>query len=663
MIGQGCRVPDDAVLPGQGSVIPVNVRSTADHSLFSSSHSHAPQSNGELLRRLIRLGMEYRGPCLAMVALNLSLVTLSIGTLGMTGLGIDYIRHQVDPASPPPHFPWGWTPPESTPPFTVICLIAAVVLGLALLAAGLRFASALASAALSQRVLIRVRTDVYTRLQELSFQFYDAGESSSIINRAAGDANAVRNFVDGVMVKVLTVSLTLTAYLAYMLCMHVPLTLACLATTPLLLVGAMLFSRMVHPAYREASKLGDEVIRALVENVQGAPVVKGFAREPEEIGRFEKVTDRVYQQKNSIFFRISVFQPLMGFLTQCNMLVLIAYGGVLVIRGELALGTGLFVFANLLQEFANQISQIVNIANTIQASLISAERVFEVIDAPALIVSPKNATRITRATGRLTFENVEFGYHAGQPVLSDLSFEARPGERLGITGETGAGKSTILNLAMRFYDVNSGRVLLDGVDVRALNLEDLRRQIGLVFQESFLFSHTVAANIAFGRPDATLEEIARAARLAAAHDFICELPEGYETIVGEYGANLSGGQRQRLALARALLLDPPLLLLDDATASIDPETEHEIELAVRQAMQNRTTLVVSNRIATLRRTDRILVLERGRITAVGTHAELVKTSDYYQDLIDLQYADALTDAVENGHRAGRPRRSVARGPR
>lgn len=607
----------------------------------SPSPTPAHPSNWRLLKRLISLGLEYRAACAAMLLFDLVLVTLTMGSLGMTGIAIDYIQHQVNPASPSPRFPFGWIPPADVAPFYIVCRIAGMVLLFALLGTTLRYAAAVAAAALSQRILIRVRTDVYSKLQLLSFQFYDAGESSSIINRAAGDANAVRNFVDGVMIKVLAVALTLTVYLTYMLRMNVKLTLACLASTPLLWIGAVIFSRVVQPAYRRAGELGDELIRGLVENVQGAHVVKGFAREPEEIARFANTTSRIRQQKRSIFFKVSLFQPIMGFLTQINMLVLIGYGGILVIRGELALGAGLFVFANLLQEFAAQIGQIVNIANTIQASLVSAERVFEVIDSPVAITSPVNAISLGHAQGRLSFQNVSFGYNSDQPVLEKVSFTVAPGERIGITGETGAGKTTLLSLVMRFYDVQSGSIMVDGHDLRDLDLDDLRRNIGLVFQESFLFSHSIAANIAFGRPAATPEEIGRAAELASADDFIGELPERYETIIGEHGANLSGGQRQRLALARALVLDPPILLLDDATASVDPETEHEIERAVQSAMQNRTTLVISNRVATLRRTDRIIVLEQGRITAIGTHQELLRTSAYYKFLTELQFSELV----------------------
>jgi ATP-binding cassette subfamily B protein len=382
----------------------------------------------------------------------------------------------------------------------------------------------------------------------------------------------------------------------------------------------------------------------------------------------------------------------MGLLTQLNMLVLIGYGGYLVVAGRLQLGAGLFVFANLLHEFANQVGQITNIANTIQSSLTGAGRVFEVLDARIEIQSPPDAVRLktlecsnssplsfsaesgnaaesgngaaaelqkrgsgdksphcTRAR-RVRFDRVTFAYRNGdgdgEPVLREISFEVAPGQCLGIVGETGTGKSTLLSLVARFYDPSSGAVLVDGIDVRRLDVDDLRRNIGLVFQESFIFSNTIAANIAFGHPQATLQQIERAAQLAAADEFIRELPEGYETVVGEYGSNLSGGQRQRLAIARALLLDPPILLLDDATASVDPETEHEIRQAISSAMRGRTTLVVSSRISTLRHADHIIVLHNTRITESGTHRALLRGNGLYRRLAELQFADQVEEITE-----------------
>jgi len=598
-----------------------------------------------MLRRLVHLGYEYRWDALLMIGMHVLLVGLGLATLGLTGVGIDYIRHVVQPESRAPSWPFGLAPPGSwTPPQVVVALSIAILVS-ALANAFVRFLAAIATANLTQTILVRLRAGVFEKLQRLSFHFYDAGESSSIINRAAGDVNAVRSFVDAVLIKIVTVALTLGVYLVYMLRVHVPLTVLCLISSPLLWVGAVLFSRLVQPAYRRASELGDAMVRTLVESLTGIHVIKGFAREPQEIAKFEEATKKIRDQKESIFWQVSTYQPIMGFLTQVNMLVLIGYGGVLVVRGELQLGAGMFVFANLLHEFANQVSQIVNIANTIQSSLVGAQRVFEVLDAPVQIQSPPGAVRLPRARGEVEFHDVSFAYRPGQPVLENVSFRVNVGERVGICGPTGSGKSTLLSLIMRFYDVASGRITIDGVDVRQLDVDDLRRNMGIVFQESFLFSHTVAANISFGHPEATHDQVVRAARIALAEEFVLGLPQQYDTVVGEHGSNLSGGQRQRLAIARALLPDPPILLLDDATASVDSETEHEIRAALEAAMERRTTLVVSNRVSTLRRTDRILVIEDGRLAAIGTHAELLRTSEYFRQLTELQYADAWEDPL------------------
>ncbi|MBC8113135.1 MAG: ATP-binding cassette domain-containing protein, partial [Candidatus Saccharimonas sp.] len=295
---------------------------------------------------------------------------------------------------------------------------------------------------------------------------------------------------------------------------------------------------------------------------------------------------------------------------------------------------------NLIHEFANQVGQIINIANSIQSSLTGAERVFAILDAEIEIQSPPDAIPLPLARGAVTFEHVGFAYTGGELALDDVSFDIAPGECIGIVGETGSGKTTLLNLIARFYDPTSGRVLVDGIDLRQLDLQDLRRNIGVVFQESFLFSNTVAANIAFGQPGAELERVEDAAKLAAAHEFITDLPEGYDSLIGEHGSNLSGGQRQRLAIARALLLDPPILLLDDATAAVDPETEHEIQQAIATAQRGRTTILVSNRISALKRTDRLYVLSHGRIVESGSHAELMQLDGEYAKLSRIQLTHA-----------------------
>src|ERR1039457_1285486 len=536
------------------------------------------ESDGKIIRRLLALSWRYRRECIKVFTYQLVLIALGLAGLGFTGLGIHYIRYKSQPGANPPHWPLHFVPPANWTPMNVLMAIAAVMLALAMLRALLTYASTVAIAVLMERyIVVEMRASVYDKLQRLSFRFYDANETGSIINRVTGDSRAVANFVNNVLIQGIIMVLSLVVFLSYMLTIHVKLTLACLAVIPLLWVIAAVFSRIVQPEYVRNRELVDRMILHVAETAQGIQTIKGFAREREQLAIFEASNEAVRAQQQTIFWRVSLFVPSIGMLTQVSLFVLLIYGGHLVIVGELPLGTGMVVFAGLLQQFAAQSANVAQVANTIQQSLTGARRVFEVLDAPIEIVNPPNATRLPPATGAVRFENVSFGYNAGDdPELRDITFEARPGESIAILGATGSGKTTLLSLITRFYDPQCGRVLVHGTDVRKLDLDDLRRNVGLVFQESFLFSNTVAANIAFGHPTATHDEIERAAKIAAAHEFIITLPKGYDTLLGEGGKDLSGGQRQRLAIARALLLDPTILLLDDPPAGGDPETGKEI---------------------------------------------------------------------------------------
>src|ERR1017187_5234638 len=540
------------------------------------------ESDGKIIRRLLALSWRYRRECIKVFTYQLVLIALGLAGLGFTGLGIDYIRYQIQRGANPPHWPLHFVPPANWTPMNVLMAIAAVMLALAMLRALLTYASTVAIAVLMERyIVVEMRASVYDKLQRLSFRFYDANETGSIINRVTGDSRAVANFVNNVLIQGIIMVLLLVTYVSFMLMVHTKLALACLATVPLLWVFAALFSRAVQPGYARNRELVDRMILHVAETAQGIQTIKGFAREREQFQIFEASNEAVRVQQRDIFWRVSLFVPSTGMLTLINITVLLAYGGHLVITGELALGTGLVVFAALLQQFSAQVLNITQIANTIQQSLVGARRVFEVLDAPVEIVSPADATRLPHARGAIRFENVSFGYDRSEdPELQDITFEARPGECIAILGPTGSGKTTLLSLIPRFYDPQRGRVLVDDTDVRHIDLDDLRRNVGLVFQESFLFSNTVAANIAFGHPTATREEIERAAKIAAAHEFIITLPKGYDSLLGEGGRDLSGGQRQRLAIARALLLDPTLLLLDDPTAGFDSATEKEMLEAV-----------------------------------------------------------------------------------
>jgi ATP-binding cassette, subfamily B, bacterial len=407
----------------------------------------------------------------------------------------------------------------------------------------------------------------------------------------------------------------------------------------------------VRPAYDKNRKLFDRLVLAISESIQGIHVIKGFARHQEESARFAALNDNFRDQQFWIFRKISFFQPLIGLVAQINIVVMLGYGGYLVVMYERAPDTAaaalvglsvgqLLVFAGLLQQFSNQVANITNLANSFQQSLTASQRVFEVLDAPVEIQSPPNATRMPVCRGKVQFDNVSFLYDPNDPpILSDLKFTVEPGQVAAILGETASGKSTLLSLIPRFFDPSSGRVLVDDIDIRTMDVTDLRRKIGVVFQESFLFSNTVSANIAFGYPGADQKMIEEAARIACAHEFIMKMPQGYKTILHEGGANLSGGQRQRLAIARALLMNPSILLLDDPTSAIDPETEKEIMQAIENAMEGRTTFIVAHRLSTLRRADRVIVLKRGRIVQAGTHDELMKTVGHYSMAANLQIPD------------------------
>jgi ATP-binding cassette subfamily B protein len=602
-----------------------------------------------VLRRLLALSWHYRGECIAVFGYQVVLLVLGVAGLGLSGLAIDVIRHALQPGSPAPRFPFGLTLPGWSE-LRLLAALGGLVLSAATARAVLNYHYAVTVGALLQMKLVpELRTRVFDKLQRLSFRFFDENASGSIFNRVTGDVQSVRSFVDGVLLQGAIMLLSLGVYLLYMLRTHSLLTAACLALTPLLWLATNVFARWAAPQYRKNRELSDRMVLAMSEGVSGMQVTKVFGREQPELERFQGHNALVRDQQRAIFVKVSRFGPTIDYISQLNIGILLLYGGYLVGQGAMSLGD-LIVFAGLLQQFSAQVSSMAGIVNTLQQSLTGARRVFEVLDAPLEVSEPALPRTPGELSGRLCFEGVEFGYSAERPVLSGLSFEIAPGSCVAVLGETGAGKSTLLSLVPRFYDPTRGRILLDGVDLRELSLDYLRRHIGLVFQESLLFKTSVAQNIAFGSPDASRAEIEHAARVAGAHQFIEQLPEGYDTVLEEGAVNLSGGQRQRLAIARALLHEPQILLLDDPTTAVDAQTEHEVLQAMDVAIQGRTTLIVANRLSTLRRADWILVLSDGRIVERGTHAELMRNRGLYYRAASLQVADpdslALLEAAE-----------------
>ncbi len=616
----------------------------------------AVPTNGELVRRLFNLAWRYRLHCVLVLSIQIVLLTMGIAGLGFTGIGIDYIRYVIAPVLPDgtravafPHLQFGFELPRTWEPMHVLALLAGLILGLAVCRAVLNYIYAISiNKLVQQKLVVDLRAEVYEKLQRLSFRFFDANTTGSIITRVTGDVQAVRMFVDQVLMQSVIMVISLTVYVIYMVHLSPALTLACLATTPLMWFMSTWFSRKIQPEYAQNRTLVEKMVQTLAESVQGIAVTKGFGREAEDRARFDTANTAVLEQQRSIFWKVSLFSPAIGLLTRVNMVILLGYGGWLVVQGQLPLGAGLVVFVGLLEQFSGQVNNGANLVNSVQQSLIGARRVFEILDAPVEVQSAPNAVRRPKLTGAVRFDHVSFSYHGpatatagvdAEPVLHDINLDVKPGQCVAILGATGAGKSVLMSLIPRFYDPTAGCLLIDGLDARRLHLDDLRRNIGLVFQESFLFSNTVGANIAFGHPGAKPEQIIKAAKIAAAHDFIMQLPKGYDTVLGESGNSLSGGQRQRLAIARAVLLEPSILLLDDPTAAIDSETEHEIFEALDRAIAGRTTFIVAHRLSTLRRADVIIVMEDGRIVQRGTHEELVRVPGPYRRVANLQLVD------------------------
>ncbi len=602
--------------------------------------------NGQVIRRLLGLTWHYRFGCIRIIFFQFMLLGITVLSLGLTGRGIDYIHSAINPDVKPPSWPGGWIPPPSWPPMAILSIIGGSIFLFALIRAWLTYSNNLTSVkVIQQGMVVNLRAMVYDKLQRLSFRFFDEKASGTLITRVTSDVQQMRAFVDSVVIQTIILLVSVATYFLYMIRIHKGLTLVSLAVLPIIAISTIVFSRRVKPAYRRDRDLVDTMVLNLSESIFGMHVIKGFSREAEIAARFNVDNRAVWAQKQKIFWLVSVFSPSVELLTRISTIAVLAYGGWLCFHGQLPLGEGLIVFLGLLQRLTDQVNVLSNITDSVQQSLAAARRVFEVMDMEPEVKNPDKPVAKPLIRGKVTFRHASFSYNAGTEVLSDLDIEIQPGQSVGILGTTGSGKSTLLSLIPRFYDVTSGSILIDDVDIRQLNLGELRRQVGMVFQESFLFSNTVSANIAFGRPDASPDAIERAARMASAHNFITQLPHGYETVLSEGGSNLSGGQRQRLAIARAILTEPPILLLDDPTAAVDAETEGEILDAIEGAKKGRTTFLVTHRLSALRRMDLIMVMHHGKIEQLGTHAQLLACRGPYRRAARIQLGEDFARLV------------------
>ena len=520
--------------------------------------------------------------------------------------------------------------------FNVILLTSLGLLGVAIVRDSFTFTQGYWSERASQGAAYDMRNAIFTRLEHLSFSYHDKAQTGQLMTRVTNDVETVRTFTGNGILQLLNAVVMLIGSATILLITNWKLALVALLIIPAILGIFLFFLTKIGPRFRIVQQKLGNLNTVLQENLAGVRVVKAFVREAYEQERYRNANNSLLQENLVVVRGTSLTFPLIFFISNLGTLAIIWLGGEQVIGGSLSIGE-LVAFTSYLSFLLLPVFILGSTITSLSQSTASAHRVFEIIDAPIEVEDKPDAVILPPARGSVIFENVSFRYAGSETLsLTDVSFVAEPGQTVAILGRTGSGKSTIINLIPRFYDVTSGSISIDGYDVRDVTLESLRSQIGIVLQESTLFSGTIRENIAYGRSNASEEEVEEAAKAAQAHDFIIGFPEGYTTIVGERGVGLSGGQRQRIAIARALLLNPPLLILDDSTSAVDAETEYQIQQALQRLMATRTTFIIAQRISTVRNAGKNLLIDGGHLVAQGTHEALQQTSCLYCELLESQ---------------------------
>ena len=592
-----------------------------------------PEKNGictACIRRFATLGRiaSYLKPYTGRVVF---LVLVALVTIGSDLTPSLVLRYIVDNAL----LPQGETAgtPDQRKVLLVWCVLA--LIGLRLMSLSMELAHGWIASWLSARVTADIRSHLYRRLEMLTMQFYSDRRVGALMSRVTRDSDMLREFlVNGLPYLVINTP-KIFAILGILFWMHWQLTLCMLIPIPFIIIWGRLFWKRMRRIFNKHGQSWAHLSARLNEAFAGIHVVKAFAQEVREIEEFEK--------KNIDLMRVSrrtarhwlVFFAVTSLLTGCGGVIIWLVGGLEMLTSNFTLGT-LTAFSGLMWQVYGPLEWFSRLNSWMTRAFAGAERIFEVIDASPEAYDDPEATALAEIKGQITFKDVTFGYDKSKPVLHEVDLDVAPGEMIGLVGKSGVGKTTTVNLIARFYDVDHGAIEIDGVDVRNLRLEDLRSQIGIVLQEPFLFSGTIAENIGYGNPGATFEEIMEAARAANAHNFIVAKADGYDTNVGERGNNLSGGEKQRVSIARAILHDPKILILDEATSSVDVETEKEIQEAVARLVKNRTTFAIAHRLSTLRNANRLVVLDAGRIVEIGTHSELLDKKGAFYDLVELQ---------------------------
>jgi ATP-binding cassette subfamily B protein len=571
----------------------------------------APPRGRRTFARLLGFLRPYRASLVVSTLLAIAAQGAAILVLVLTGVVIDEI--------------------EGDPDGQMLAVYAGVIVLLGLVRGALTYGRRVISGRQALGVEYDLRDDLYSHFLRLSFGFYDRSQTGQLMSRATIDLQSVRFFLGYGLIffaqHVVTI-VTVTAVLFYY---NWQLALLSLAITPVIVLTAFRYSRVSHPVLRDVQQTLADVATVAEESITGVHVVKSFAQEQRRSERFERAADTVFTKTLAANRQRAVYVPLLTFLPFIAQGLALVVDGRMVITGSLSLGD-FVAFYLLLAMLVMPLRMLGMWIGQAQRAVAAGERIFEILDEPEEVADPVDAQPLPAGPGEVVFEDVAFGYDRERLVLEDVDLVIPAGRTVALIGRTGSGKTTLAALVPRFYDVTAGRILVDGVDIRHLVRRSLRREIGVIAQDPFLFSASIRDNIALGMPDAPHDAVEAAARAAQAHEFILELPHGYETVVGERGITLSGGQRQRIAIARALLIDPRILVLDDATASVDATTEAKIRAGLREVMRGRTTIIIAHRLSTIALADEVVVLDEGRIAARGTQSELLETSPVFREI-------------------------------
>jgi ATP-binding cassette subfamily B protein len=516
---------------------------------------------------------------------------------------------------------------------TVLAVEIGAVVGLGLLRGALMLGRRLISGRQALAVEYDLRDELYSHFLRLSFGFYDRSQTGQLMSRATIDLQSVRFFLGYGLIFFAQHVVTVVVVTAVLFVYSWQLALIALAITPAIVLIAYRYSRVSHPVLRDVQQTLADVATVAEESIAGVHVVKSFSQEERRAARFADAADAVFDRTLTANRQRALYVPLLTFLPLVAQAAVLLVAGRMVVSGSLTLGA-FFTFNLLLAMLVMPLRMLGMWIGQAQRAVAAGERIFEILDEPEEIADRPGAQSLPAGPGLVRFDRVDFGYDPDRPVLEGIDLEIAPGRTVALIGRTGSGKTTLAALVPRFYDTTSGGVLVDGMDVRDLERRSLRREIGVISQDPFLFSASIRDNIAFGLPDAPHDAVEAAARAAQAHEFILELPQGYETVIGERGITLSGGQRQRVAIARALLIDPRILILDDATASVDATTEARIRAGLREVMRDRTTIIIAHRLSTIALADEIVVLDGGQIAARGTQAELLEESPLFREIHD-----------------------------